>query len=222
MLKCIYEEEKKMKKLWKTLLVLLMVVGVTACSSKESTDEQEAVVKNFFEYVSKGETEKLSDICSKDINDDIGLKDLDDELDVYIDDAYGEVFAEEAIDFKNEVLKNFFKEYKIGDITVEDDKTFVKVTGKYLDYSTVSFDETNIQAMSEQYATEHQDELTEIYSSQGKDAVMEKIFTDIAPAMFDELKSQLAQAQEEKLDVVFTLEKNDKDKWIITEVNDNF
>ena len=62
-----------MKRFLKVCMCLLMVLGVVGCGGSDSTEKQEAVVKQFFEYFKEADMDKLTTICTKDNQD---LKDI--------------------------------------------------------------------------------------------------------------------------------------------------
>lgn len=208
-----------MKKLAQSILLLTITLGMTACSQK-STDVQEGIVKDFFQYVEDADSDKLETICEDSINDAMGIEKMNEYFDTFLDeDTYGETFVKEAQDFKGEVMENLFTSYKIGETEVDGDTAKVSVTGKYTDYSEVTLDETVVADMAQTYAQEHMEDLQSVYQQDGYNALMKKIYSDIAPDMFDEMMGQMSEAKEKDFDIVFELEEKDG-KWLITAINE--
>ena len=209
-----------MKKILKLMLAVLMIFSFTACSGGDSTDEQKEIVENFFEYVSKCRFDKLDDIAEKSVVDSFGLDSMEASLSRYSDpDTYGQVFVDETEEFKKEVFKNLFTDIKVGDIEVDDDTTTVKVTGKYLDYSSITLDTSIITELQETYVNANKEELAKIYREEGLTAYQIKVFDNIAPQYYEKMKEALKQAKETDLTATFKLEKKD-DQWIITSITD--
>lgn len=209
-----------MKKILKLMLAVLMIVSFTACSGETSTDEQKEVVESFFNYVAECEFDKLDDIAESDVVDSFGLDSMEASLSAYNDpDTYGQVFIDETEDFKKAVFEKLFTDIKIGDIDVDGDTSTVKVTGKYTDYSTISLDTSIITELQNNYINENKDELANIYREQGATAYQIKVFDNIAPQYYEQMKAALDEAESTDLTATFTLEKKD-DKWIITSITD--
>lgn len=208
-----------MKKIAQSILLLTITLGVTACSHT-STDVQEDTVNDFFQYVEKADSDKLETICDDSINDAMGIDKMNDYFDTLLDeDTYGEVFVKEAQDFKGEVMENLFTSYKIGETEIDGDTSKVNVTGEYTDYSAVNFDDSVVAAMAKTYAQEHMNELQELYQQDGYNALMKKIYSDIAPDMFDEMLDQMSEAKKKDFDIIFELKEKDG-KWLITAITE--
>ena len=101
---------------------------------------------------------------------------------------------------------------------MEDDTAKVKVSGEYRDFSELDFSYSDLEKMVTDYTVAYKDELTKLYISDGYDAMMQKIYTDIAPDIFESLKSQLNDADTKKLDATFELKKSGDD-WLISSIS---
>lgn len=208
-----------MKKIARSILLLTLTLGVTACSNS-STTEQEDIVNDFFRYIEDADSDKLNTICDDSINDAMGIDDMNEYFDAFLDeDKYGEAFVKEAQDFKEEVFENLFISYEIQDSEKDGDAVKVNVSGQYTDYSAVSFDDSGVASMAASYTQEHVNELQEVYQQEGYDALMKKVYSDIAPDMFDEIASQMSEAERKDFDIIFELEEKN-DKWLITSITE--
>ena len=121
--------------------------------------------------------------------------------------------------FKKTIFKELFTNIKITDVKEKDNKTTVKVTGKQKDYSSISFDQSELSQISEDYVEEHQDELTKVYQEEGMSAYKIKVFDGVAPILYKNMTETYQKAPTKKFTGTFTLEKKN-DKWIITGIDD--
>lgn len=207
-----------MKKILKFMLAILMVVSLAACSGS-ATNEQKEVVENFFTYVAKCQFDELKNIATDDVIDSLGLETMEAQLSRYNDpDTYGEVFVKETESFKKAVFEDLFQDVKIGDVEEKDGKATVKITGKYLDYSSINFDTSLMNTLAEDYIKENRDELLKVYQEEGLTAYQIKIYDDVAPLYYNEMKKALKEAKTTDLTGTFTLEEKD-DQWIITAID---
>ncbi|MGN1183054.1 MAG: lipoprotein [Faecalibacillus sp.] len=207
-----------MKKILKFMLAVLMVVSLAACSGS-ATNEQKEVVENFFTYVAKCQFDELKNIATDDVIDSLGLETMEAQLSRYNDpDTYGEVFVKETESFKKAVFEDLFQDVKIGDVEEKDGKATVKITGKYLDYSSINFDTSLMNTLAEDYIKENRDELLKVYQEEGLTAYQIKIYDDVAPLYYNEMKKALKEAKTTDLTGTFTLEEKD-DQWIITAID---
>ena len=69
----------------------------------------------------------------------------------------------------------------------------------------------------EKYQTEHLSELQEIYLSQGEQAMMEKIFGDMATEIFGAMTKEMEGAKDIDTQLRFTLVPNE-DNWLISKI----
>lgn len=209
-----------MKKALKLLLGVFMVVSLAACSGGNSTDEQKKVVEDFFEYVSECEFDKLDEIADDAVISSLGLEEMEAQLSRYDDpETYGEVFVEETESFKEAVFEDLFQDIVIGDIEVDGDQSTVKITGKYLDYSSIQLDTSVITDLQQTFINENKDELLKVYREEGMKAYQIKIYDAVAPQYYSEMKKALKEANATDLTGTFSLEKKD-DQWIITSITD--
>ena len=198
-----------LKKITKSAVIITVLCTATACSSTASTNGQRETVERFFTCISKGDIDNLSEICDSNMQDDLHLDTLDKSFSLYFDeDSYGKTFVKEAEEFKDYTFSKLFVSHEIKDTEVEDDTAKVKVSGEYRDFSELDFSYSDLE----------KDELTKLYISDGYDAMMQKIYTDIAPDIFESLKSQLNDADTKKLDATFELKKSGDD-WLISSIS---
>ena len=207
------------EKFIKSAAAIFLVAGLTACSlAADNTDKLEAVVENFFDCIEIGDLENLSDICSTDVNDELGIENFSKTFDSYLDEEeYGEVFVNEVCDFRDYAFKNIFIEPVIENSEISEDETLVYVTGKYRDYSDITFDTSEMETLAQNYALSNSAELSSIYKEEGYDAMMIQIYSDIAPDLFDMMKSRMDDAKTQELEAVFTLQEREG-TWKITDI----
>lgn len=207
-----------MKKVLKLMLAVLMTISLAACSGGNSTEEQEKVVENFFTYVSECKFDELAEITDDSVIDTMGITAMEASLNMYDDpDTYGKVFIDETEEYKKAVFKDLFTDIKITNAEIEDDETTVTVSGKYMNYNSIDLSSVDIDAIAEEYVNANSTELMQTYQNEGYNAYQIKIYDNIAPVYYDQMKELLKQAELTDFDGKFILEKKD-DQWIITSV----
>lgn len=207
-----------MKRILKICLCLMMAVGVVGCGGSASTEKQEAVVKQFFDYFKEGDVDKLATVCTKD-NKDIGqMTSMLSSLDAYRKpETYGQKFVDEADLFIKEVFSTMIVSYEIKETKKDGDDYTVTVEATLKDYQNLKFSNTEMNSIIKEYQNEHLTELQELYKSKGKQVMQEKIFGDIAEKLFASMKAQLKDVKDIKHKMVFTLTA-DGDNWLISKM----
>lgn len=207
-----------MKRILKICLCLMMAVGVVGCGGSASTEKQEAVVKQFFDYFKEGDVDKLATVCTKD-NTDIGqMTSMLSSLDAYRKpETYGQKFVDEADLFIKEVFSTMIVSYEIKETKKDGDDYTVTVEATLKDYQNLKFSNTEMNSIIKEYQNEHLTELQELYKSKGKQVMQEKIFGDIAEKLFASMKGQLKDVKDIKHKMVFTLTA-DGDNWLISKM----
>jgi len=214
------KEEKFMKKILKACLCLLMVVGIVGCSGGNSTDKQEAVVKEFFESFKAGDINKALALCAKDSKGFEDFEDIESMMEEYEDETiYGTKFVEEAKEFAEEVYKTVIVSYEIKETKKVSDNYIVTVNATLKDFNEVDFDSDELNDLMEKYLDENEDELYQIAMNEGQDALMVHMFDALSKDMFDIMKAELAKAPEMKEKMEFTVVK-EGDNWVISELNE--
>lgn len=205
-----------MKKFFKVAVCLLMAMGIVACG-EASTEKQEAVVTNFFEYLKAGDVDKIATICTDDNSDVDDLLSITESFEELQDvETYGQTFVDEANKFIDSAFQNYVTSYEINSVEEDGDNYLVIVDAKMKDYDNIDLNsETN--DIVENYQTEHFSELQEIYLSQGEQAMMEKIFGDMATEIFGAMTKEMEEAKDIDTQLRFTLVPNE-DNWLISKI----
>ena len=209
-----------MKKILKACLCLMMILCVAGCSGSASTEKQETVVKQFFDYFKSGDMDKLSSVCTKDNTDITQLTGSLASLDAYRDvNTFGQKFVDEANSFVSEVFSSVIISYEIKDAKKDDDKYKVTVDAKMKDYNNFNISNSEMNPILEKYQKEHLAELQKIYKEKGQKAMTEKIYGDVAEQLFGLLKDKIKETPEVENKIVFTLVA-DGDQWLISEMKE--
>lgn len=205
-----------MKKIFKLVVCLLMAMTMVACGGS-STDKQETVVKNFFDYLKAGDIEKLSTVCTKDNNDVEDLTSMLGDLEEYRDvETYGQTFVDEADKFISHVFSNYVTSYEINSVEEDGDNYLVIADVKMKDYENLDITADTTEIITK-YQTDHLSELQEIYLSEGMDAMMQKVYSDLATELFDVMKKEIDGAEMIDTQLRFTLTP-DGDNWLISTI----
>ena len=130
--------------------------------------------------------------------------------------TYGQTFVDEANKFIDSAFQNYVTSYEINSVEEDGDNYLVIVDAKMKDYNNIDLNsETN--DIIENYQTEHLSELQEIYLSQGEQAMMEKIFGDMATEIFGAMTKEMEGAKDIDTQLRFTLVPNE-DNWLISKI----
>ena len=85
------------------------------------------------------------------------------------------------------------------------------------DYKGFNFSTSEMSTIAEKYQKEHLSELQELYKSKGQQAMIEKIYADIAPQLYASMKEQIKTIKESKEKMLFTVVA-DGDNWLISKI----
>lgn len=217
-----YEEGKAMKKFLSFLTCLALVLSLSGCSGESHEEEIKTAIDSYFSAIQAGDYDAALQAAAGDsFQDNFGLSQVQEQSGELLDDTLGEVYNSEAKAFVEYVLSKSISEYTIGDIQEDGDQATAEVTGKCLDFETmdVSIGEVDTDTLTENYLTEHMDELSQIYSEQGEEAVNQKIMDDCAPLIFDQMKTAVDSIETRDFDMQITLTQTDG-KWLISQIDE--
>lgn len=203
-----------MKKFLKMAICLLMAIGIVACSGG-STEKQEAVVTNFFEYLKAGDMDKISTICTEDNSDVEDLISSISQTDEFQDvDTYGQTFVDEFNKYMKAILSDFIVSYEIESVEEDGENYVVTTNAEIKNYDNVNFEDILTKILTD-YQKEHIDEL-KTYESE--DEMIKKAFSDIAPTAFEEITKECKAVKDsEEYQIKFTLV-SDGDNWLISKI----
>lgn len=199
-------------------MVLLMIIVMTGCSGA-STEKQEQAVKDFFTHFQSADLEKMASVCTSDNTDVKQLTRTFDQLKVYQNvSIYGQTFVDEANGFINEMFAQMIPAYKIEEVEKEGKDYKVSVKVQMRDYNSINFNSSEMTSLAKEYQTAHLSELKEIYKTQGQQAMMEKIYGDLAKDMVKIMKDKIDESKAEEKQLIFTLTA-DGDNWLISKID---
>ena len=211
-----------MKKLWKWVLSLCLAVSLTACGSKTTTDAQQKTVEDFLKAVQSYDMNAAKALCTTDCTDDFEILTTAESFSMLyaVPMFSGENFAKEGDQFIEDLYHSMISEYKIGDITVEDDSTMVNVSLKMYNLSNFNeiMEEDAFYELGQQLGTEHAEEVMDLYTTYGNtDEFQREILNMFAADFFGFIKERLESNGYADVNAVFTLEK-DGDQWLISDL----
>lgn len=191
-----------------------MIMGIVACGGT-STEKQEAVVTNFFEYLKAGDIEKISTICTDDNSDVDDLVSMMASFEELQDVAtYGQPFVDEANKFIDSAFQNYVTSYEINSVEEDGDNYLVIADIKMKDYNNIDID-SDTTTIIDNYQQEHLDELSELAGDQ--QAMMEKVFGDLASEIFGAMTKKIDEAEVIDTQLRFTLVP-DGENWLISTI----
>lgn len=191
-----------------------MIMGIVACGGT-STEKQEAVVTNFFEYLKAGDIEKISTICTDDNSDVDDLVSMMASFEELQDVAtYGQPFVDEANKFIDSAFQNYVTSYEINSVEEDGDNYLVIADIKMKDYNNIDID-SDTTTIIDNYQQEHLDELSDLAGDQ--QAMMEKVFDDLASEIFGAMTKKIDEAEAIDTQLRFTLVP-DGENWLISTI----
>lgn len=208
-----------MKKLFSLCLALMLAMGISGCG--DNTEEQikaaEATVTSYLDSLQAGDLDAAEDQTTDQYLDPLGINNMEEYMDGLLDDLdMGDTFDQEAMDFANNAIKAAISSYEISDAKMEEDtiRVLVNVVGK--DYENIDFStmENELNTYAQNYATQNMDRLSQIYTEQGEDAMMEAMMQDIGGYMFDQIETLFTGAEEKNYQMRFDLVQ-DQEEWKI-------
>lgn len=212
-----------MKRIMKFVLAVVLTFTLVGCGgSGNSTDAQEKVVNEFFEYLKKGEIDKLNKLGTKGYADDLGFEDITSVFEEYLDeDEYGKTFVKEAQKFIDVVFENFISEHKVKSVKEDGDETVIVVTGKRLDETALDSSdmEDEVSDYMLEYMEENKDAIQKVYEEKGQEAAMAQVMADVATDLFKMMSDKVKEADSVDFTLEFTLVE-EKDSWLIDKVNE--
>lgn len=207
-----------MKNFFKVAVCLLMAMGIVACG-EASTEKQEAVVTNFFEYLKAGDVDKIATICTDDNSDVDDLLSITESFEELQDvETYGQTFVDEANKFIDSIFASYVTSYEVSSVEEDGDNYLVIADIKMKDYNNVSFDlDFDSSTYFDDYLNEHPTEIADALMTGGEQAVKEMVLSDMAPEMFGAMTTKINEAEAIDTQLRFTLVP-DGENWLISTI----
>lgn len=208
-----------MKKLLSLCMALMFAIGISGCGNNNEQQMQaaEKTVTSYMDSLQAGNLDKAEDLTTDSYVDPFGVGNMEEYMDSLLDSLdMGETFDKEATDFANNAVKAVISSYEIKDTKMDDAgvTVFVDVVAK--DYENIDFAsvEGELNTYIQNYATENQQRLAQIYLDQGEDAMMEAMMQDVGGYMFDKMEALFTGAKEKSYQLRFDLTQ-DEEEWRI-------
>ncbi|MFV0393265.1 MAG: hypothetical protein ACK5LC_02545 [Coprobacillaceae bacterium] len=211
-----------MKRITKILSVCLLLVTIVGCGGS-GTKAQEEVITTFFDHIANGETKKLTKMFAKRADDEVGIEDFMEAIDVAFEEDYGKTWNKERKTFVQEVYKMVIESYEIKDLEADEDETTVKVKGKRIKLEDFYNDGTLIEdskKLSDLY-----DDLEDAADDYDNDDITYSDYEELVADIYDEHAAdyfaEVLKAFEDlgttSFTITFTLEEDDGE-WLIEEL----
>lgn len=211
-----------MKKIIKVLLSAFLFVGIAACGNNEDAEKQavKEVVDNYFTAVQSGDYKKAMEYYTDDADDGYEILQLDEMLEEELtNQGLGDDFDNAAKDWVTSTVKKLFKTYEVGDITLKDDTATVQLTGQAINLEGLNNTDdlnTRIEEATNNYMTEHYDELVQIYNDNDEDTAQGLVVKALAEFLFGELDSYVDTFDYADYESEMTLVKQDDGSYKIS------
>ena len=129
-----------------------------------------------------------------------------------IEEEYGIEFCEKMNEFKKYFFRKVYSEIEITHTEYYDGKYYVTVIGK--SKSDFVYDNSYLESLMNTYEESHRSELAKISKLEGKNKMIQKIYTDLADTILSDMKKKLNEWEVSEFISVFTIEENHGDLTI--------
>lgn len=132
-----------------------------------------------------------------------------------IEEEYGTKFCENINEFKKYFLRKVYSKIEIIQTECTNGIYSVKVKGR--SKSNFVYDNSNLEVLVNEYEKAHQSELAKINKIEGRNKMIQKIYTDLADTILSDMKKQFNEWEDSEFISVFTVEEK-KGNLIITDI----
>lgn len=211
------------------VIIAMLALSLAGCGGSDVTGAIRDTAEGFMSAMEAGDIDKISEYSSEEMFEEDGdLSELESiinfrelmlsELGVEESDVSQE--ALDSIDsLKDTLLSEFIKSYEIKEVAEEDGVGNVTCDITY-GYNVDSVDDadlgTEASLLSENYTSEHLEELVAIYNEQGEEALTKAIINGVLPEVMTILKDRILSSEGESNTCVLKIENIDG-KWLVTE-----
>lgn len=209
-----------MKKFLELVMVLLVSIGLCACSNANEEPQVRKVIDNYFTSIQSGDYQTAMSYYTEDVEDGFGIKNLDEVVEQELTAAaLGEDFDNAAKDWLKYTIQNTLDSYNIDEVTFDSDAATVIVSGKGLDFEQFNSNEfqENLTTVTNNYVNEHMSEMQDLYLSQGEEAATNQLISDLSNFVFSEMKTYVDNIESKEYKTRFTLVKEGTD-WKISKI----
>ena len=208
-------------------LVTCLLFALVGCG-KSNVPVITETAETFLQAMDNADMTIISEKCDSTVLSNLGLEMLDPEYNetdfytglgidksVLCEDAQASVTA-----FCEYFSENLVKGYSINEVTEEDGVGYVKATlTTYTDESLadLSGDDFNTQLtnLMTKYQEDNLNALMDIYTNEGENAMLIKIFDDLMPDIMDLMKGNFDSFVAEDVEITLELEEVDGN-WMVT------
>ncbi len=191
-------------------------------SNKELAKE---TADNFFKCLSEGDIENLKTYCTPEVQDSIGLNELEksftESFSPTTSDGEAYVPSEEAKAVLNDAVSTIIKacveKYEIGEIEGADDQTSYDVPATMYVRSVDSESDFDVDAVLTEALTEDMiTEITRIAQEEGENAMYDYMMVNMMPKMFESMAAVIEQKESEPQEATITVEEQADGTWLVT------
>ncbi len=210
------------------IIISMMTLCLTGCGDSGETDQIRNTADGLMSALQSWEVDKISEYVKEDMlatDGDLEFVGVIDGLSADFMDSLGvaeEDLSDEAMaainDFRDTLSAQLIESYDLGEITAEDGKGIVEcsITFGYDRNSLFDVGESlDVQTLTTDYAQEHIAELTDIYNSQGEEALQKELMNGVVPIIMTSMKDFVLSSGEKREDFHLIAE-NLEGKWMIT------
>jgi flagellar basal body-associated protein FliL len=189
-----------------------------ATSAKSSQEQASEVVGQFLKNLKSGSFDDAYALVDQNAQDTFDLRTKKENILESANDQDEEV-QQAALAYFNLLSASLARDYSVDSAKVTDDTANVAVTLHMYDPEDVAdLDEDALDAWMEEYYDEHEDELNELYNSEGEDAVTEELNRQSYLYSYQTMSDNIKKAQTLEKQVVFVLNQNSDKEWTISQI----
>lgn len=210
------------------IIVSMMALCLTGCGGSGETDQIRNTADGLMSALQSWDVDRVSDYVTEDMlgtDGDLEFVEVIDGLSGDLIDSLGveeEDLSEETLaainDFRDTLSAQLIESYDLGEITIEDGKGIAEcsITFGYDRDSLFDVGESvDVQTLTTDYAQEHIAELTDIYNSQGEEALKKELLNGVVPVILTSMKDFILSSGE-SCEVFHLVAENFDGKWMIT------
>jgi len=225
-----------MRKKIALILAIMMVLTAVLTGCGGSKSDAKAPVKKaadgFMSALAAGEFDKLSAFCTEEAfeSEDLAAVEAVDKLDSSLLEALGvteDLLSEETKEsittFINTLKKEIVASYEIGEVEIDGDKALADGTVTFgfdtnMEQTSSKLMEGELNGVVETYMGDNQEALMKLYTDEGQDAMMGKMYNDLIPSILEKYLEAIRATEGGTSPFKFTLEKSG-DAWLISDID---
>ena len=211
------------------LSAFLMVTTLTGCSANDRSDAQEAA-ESFLAAVQKGDENSINNYASSQVasGNFVNLFDVN-ALRQQFREGYGENDMEDEtaakLDEFCDLFSSLITSYEVNEVTIDNSGVATAIstveTKFPIDITSSEEASTLISQLTENYYTQHQDEIASLIEDEGEEAATKQIYNIMTREVLDVYIGLIEASDPDSYAIVLSLQKNpETGSWYVSNIQD--